>query len=215
MEPFEPLQTVSMKCLTLKVALLVALTTAKRVSDLHALSTSPECMRFDDRATKVTIKANPAFLPKNAFSVCVPVDLQAFHPPPFTSDEDRRLNCLCPVRALRIYMDRTDPFRIGNQLFVSWGARTRGKPVTTVTISNWIVQAIRMAYTNQGVEPPQALRAHSTRGMAASWALHKGVSIQEVCTAASWSSSSTFATYYNLDVAAPTLAHAVLGAAAP
>ena len=214
-EPFEPLQAVNLKCLTLKVALLVALTTAKRVSDLHALSTSPECMRFDDRSTKVTIKANPAFIPKNALSVCVPVDLQAFHPPPFTSDEDRRLNCLCPVRALRIYVDRTAPFRIGNQLFVSWGTKTKGKPVTTVTISNWIVEAIRQAYTSQGVEPPQALRAHSTRGMAASWALYKGVSIQEVCTAASWSTPSTFATYYNLDVAAPSLAHAVLGAAAP
>ena len=213
--PFEPLESVSLKHLTLKVALLIALTTAKRVSDLHALSTSPDCMRFDERSSKVALKANPAFIPKNAHSVCVPVNLQAFHPPPFASEEDRKLNSLCPVRALRIYVDRLAPYRQGNQLFVSWDARTKGKPVTKVTISNWIVQAIRLAYTSQQVDPPQALRAHSTRGMAASWALHKGVSIQEICTAASWATSSTFATYYNLDVAAPSVAHAVLQAAVP
>ena len=70
-----------------------------------------------------------------------------------------------------------------------------------------------MAYSGNGMQPPAGLRAHSTRGMAASWALFKGVSIQDVCTAASWSSPSTFARFYSLDVTAPPVAHTVLNVA--
>ena len=211
--PFEPLGTVDLKFLTLKTALLVALTTAKRASDIHALSVNPSCMRFSGNDSRVSIRPSLAFLPKNFPSGCTPVDLAAFHPPPFSSVEDRRLNCLCPVRALRHYVDRTVPFRKGDQLFVSWGSQAKGKPVTKVRLSQWIVEAIRLAYSERGVEPPEGLRAHSTRGMSASWALAKGVPIQDVCMAASWSSPSTFATYYNLDVVPSEMAHAILDVA--
>ena len=67
-----------------------------------------------------------------------------------------------------------------------------------------------MAYTSAG-----ALRAHSTRVVSASWAVTRGVPVQEVCMAANWSSSSTFLTFYNLDVSASTVAHTVLGVANP
>ena len=40
-----------------------------------------------------------------------------------------------------------------------------------------------MAYNSQGLEPPFGLRALSTRGMAASWALIQGVSVGEICAA--------------------------------
>ncbi|KAL7851538.1 hypothetical protein AOLI_G00218940 [Acnodon oligacanthus] len=57
----------------------------------------------------------------------------------------------------------------------------------------------------------EGLRAHSTRGMATSWALFRGVSVQDLCTAASWASGNTFVRFYRLDVTGPPLAHAVLG----
>ena len=211
--PFEPLETVEVKFLTLKTVLLVALTTAKRVSEMQALSVSPDCTIFSGDRTRVTVRPNPAFIPKNSNAACVPVDLRSFHPPPFGSEEDRRLHLLCPVRALRVYMDRTGPFRKSGQLFVAWGASARGKPVTKGRLSQWIVEAIQLAYSSAGALPPVGLRAHSTRGVSASWALYKGISVQDVCTAASWSSPSTFARFYNLDVSEPSVAHAVLGAA--
>ena len=138
-----------MKFLSLKTTLLVALTTAKRISDIHALSVSSECMRFD--VGKVVLKPNSAFIPKNLLSTCEPVELWAFHPPPFASDEERRLHCLCPVRALRAYVDRSKVGRKSNQLFVSWDTRTLGKPVTKVRLSQWIVEAIQLAYTSAGM----------------------------------------------------------------
>ena len=43
-EPFEPLELSSLKALSLKTALLLALTSAKRVCELTALSVHPSCL---------------------------------------------------------------------------------------------------------------------------------------------------------------------------
>ena len=197
----------------MKTALLLALVTAKRVSDIHAFSVSKECTRFSVDRTRVVITTNPAFVPKNQLTTCVPVDLVEFCPPPFTSEEDERRHTLCPVRALRVYMDRTEAHRKTTQLFVSWAPKTLGKAVSKVRISQWIVEAIERSYLARGMQPPVRVKAHSTRGVSTSWALSRGVSIQDVCTAASWASSSTFANFYRLDVTAAPVARAVLSVA--
>ena len=208
--PFEPLEGVDMKFVSLKTALLLALATAKRVSDMHAFSVHPECIRFDADNMRVVLRPNPTFVPKNPRMECVPVELEAFHPPPFASQEHQRLHSLCPVRALSVYVERSRLFRKANQLFVSWATQHIGKPITKQRLSHWIVEAIQLTYSSRGQRPPEGLRAHSTRGTSTSWALFKGLSIQDICAAASWASPSTFARFYRLDVTAPPLAHAVL-----
>ena len=89
--PFEPLEAVGMKLVSLKTALLLALTTAKRVSDLHALSVHPKCTSFSADNSRVVLTPNAAFVPKNPRMECTPVILEAFHPPPFTSQEHQKL----------------------------------------------------------------------------------------------------------------------------
>lgn len=212
--PFEPIEAVSLKYLSLKTALLLALVTAKRVSDLHALSVSPSCLQFAPGLTKVSFRPNPAFVPKVMESAyrCPATELAAFHPPPFSSPEDQKLNALCPVRALQVYVERTAGFRTCDQLFVSWATPHIGKPLSRQRLSHWIVEAISVAYSSRGLQPPRGLRAHSTRGMATSWALFRGVSVQDICSAASWATPHTFVRFYRLDVSEPSLAHAVLGA---
>ena len=212
--PFEPFDSADLKVISLKTILLLALSTAKRVSDLHALSVSPDCMRFSGDGRKVLLKPHLAFVPKNMVVAHTPVELVAFHPPPFGSAEDERLHCLCPVRALRLYCQKTEAGRSSPQLFVSYGQGRQRKAVAKATLSRWIVDAIKLAYTSSGASVPGGLRAHSTRGVSASWALSRGVSVQEICSAANWSSPLTFAAFYSLDVAASSLAHAVLGVAA-
>lgn len=211
--PFEPLESVDLKTLSLKTVLLVALTTAKRVSDIGALSVAPECMKFRSDGGKVLLKPNVKFLPKTLRIVDTPTELAAFHPPPFETEEDRRLNCLCPVRALRLYRQKTQAVRSTNQLFISYDPRQKGSAVVRSSLSRWIVEAIALAYTSAGVPVPERLRAHSTRAVASSWALARGASVQEVCLAANWSSPTTFAVFYSLDVAASSMPHAVLGVA--
>ena len=211
--PFEPLESADIKALSLKTVLLVALTTTKRVSDIQALSTDKDCMRFSSDGKTVWLKPNLKFVTKNLRVPELPVKLVAFHPPPFLTDEDKRLHSLCPVRALRLYVQRTCSVRSTSQLFVSYKAGGKCAAVCRSSLSRWIVEAIKMAYVGTGAQPPGALRAHSTRGVATSWALARGASVQEICESANWASPSTFVAYYHLDVSASSVAHAVLGVA--
>jgi integrase len=156
------------------------------------------------------LKPRLQFFPKNGLVQDVPVEIFAFHPPPFGSEEDERLNHLCPVRALRVYCERTKDRRQSDRLFVSHGKSTKKTDIVKSTLSGWIVEAINLAYDSAKVARPFGLKAHSTRGMASSWGLAKGTSIQEVCLAANWKSPSTFTAYYQLDVAPRSLAQSVL-----
>ncbi len=64
------------------------------------------------------------------------------------------------------------------------------------------MDAITLAYSSSGLQCPIGVRAHSTRGIASSWAWSSGVSISDISEAVGWSSPSTFARFYNLDAPA-------------
>lgn len=191
--PFEPLSQLELRVLLLKMALLLALASAKWVSDIHALSVNPTCMRFSMGDSKVLLRPNPAFMPMvfNPATLNLPIELSAFYPPPFSSEEHVRAWC----------MDKTAGLRKLEQLFVSWGTSHLGKPLTKQHLSCWIVEAISLACESKGLQPPSGLRAYSTRGIATSWALFQGVSMEDICAAAR---------FYRLDVTAPTLTDTAL-----
>ncbi len=103
--PFEPLDSVELKFLTLKTALLTALTSIKRVGDLQAFSVSEECLVFGPVYSHVVLRPRPGYVPKvptTPFRDQV-VNLQALP----SEEADPALALLCPVRALRIYVTRT------------------------------------------------------------------------------------------------------------
>lgn len=210
--PFEPLESADLRVLSLKTILLLALTSARRISELQALSVHTSCLQFSPDYGKLMLRPNPAFVPKvsdSAYS-CSTLELLAFHPPPFADEGEKLLNSLCPVRALRIYMDKTKGFRKSNQLFVSWAPSHKGRALTRQRLSYWVVEAITLAYESRGLQPPERLRAHSTRSMATSWALFRGTLVRDICAAASWASPHTFVRFYRLDVTETSLAHSVL-----
>ncbi len=107
------------------------------------------------------------------------VSLQVLPP----EEADPALALLCPVRALRHYVDRTQSFRTSDQLFVCHGGREKGNAVSKQRMAHWIVDAITLAYQAQGVPCPFRLRAHSTRSVASSWALARGASLTDICSA--------------------------------
>lgn len=196
-----------------KTAILLALASAKRSGDLCALSIHPSCMSFSSGDGVMELWPNPAFQPKvinSSFRSRV-IRVRPFCPPPHATGEEERRHCLCPVRAVRCYLARTAGFRRSDQLFVHFGAKDRGASLSSQRLAHWVCRAIRTAYEAQGLPAPSCVRAHSTRGVAASTALFHGSSIEEVCLAASWSSSSTFVQSYLLDVAPGSIAHSVLG----
>ncbi|KAI2662349.1 putative malate:quinone oxidoreductase [Labeo rohita] len=116
----------------------------------------------------------------------------------FSLEDDPNLTLLCPVCALRMYLEHTQPFRRSEQLFVCYGGQQKGKAVSKQRISHWLVDAIRMAYQARGLPCPLGVRAHSTRGVAASAAFANGASLTDICKAAGWATPNTFARFYNL-----------------
>ncbi len=196
--PFEPLPSVELKFLSMKTLLLTALASIKRVGDLQAFSVDDSCLQFGPADSSATLRPRPGYVPKvptTPFRDQV-VNLQALPP----EEADPALALLCPVRALRQYTDRTQSFRTSEQLFVCYGGQQKGKAVSKQRMAHWIVDAITLAYEAQGVPCPLRLRAHSTRGVASSWALARGASLADICRAAGWATPNTFARFYSLRV---------------
>ncbi len=76
----------------------------------------------------------------------------------------------------------------------------QGQAVSKQRLAKWVVRLIELAYHNAGMTPPQGVVAHSTSGVATSWALFRGASLEDVSAAAGWSSSMTFVKFYWLRV---------------
>ncbi len=196
--PFEPLQSVELKFLSLKTVLLSALATVKRVGDLQAFSVDDSCLEFGPTDSHVVLRPRPGYVPKvptMPFRDQV-VNLQALP----REEADPAIALLCPVRALRIYVDRTQSFRTSDQLFVCFGGQQKGRAVSKQRLAHWIVEAIVLAYQARRLPCPLGVRAHSTRGVASSWALARGASIADICKAAGWATPNTFARFYNLRI---------------
>ncbi|XDV45124.1 hypothetical protein PO909_013271 [Leuciscus waleckii] len=79
------------------------------------------------------------------------VNLQALP----SEEADPALVFLCPVRSLRLYVDRTQSFRTSDQLFVYYGDQQKGKAVSKQRMAHWIVDAIALAYEAQGNKPKE------------------------------------------------------------
>ena len=212
--PFEPLSQASIKWVTIKTALLLALTSAKRSSDLCALSVQADCLILTGDNRKAVLRPNPALHPKVMRKSLKndTLELRAFHPPPHGQGEERQ-HRLCPVRALGHYVKCTEKFRSTNQLLVCFGGKERGGPVSVQRVAQWLCEGIAKAYELAGREPPGVLNAHSTRGTSTSVALLRGVSVDEILDSANWASPNVFIQHYLMDVASDSLAHAVLSSA--
>ena len=210
--PFEPLDSADLKFLTWKTAFLLAITSVRRVSELHALCAVPPFTVVNPRS--VLLRINPVFLPKTATQRSLQgiIDLKQF-PRKVSCDLDRELRKNCPVRAVTMYLQRTKCYRLDNQFFVGYGDAKRGKAVSKQTLARWISDTIKHSYSRMGRDCPIKTNAHTTRGVAASWAELAKVGTLSICEAATWSSELTFARFYRLDFAGSSVSSAVLGLA--
>ncbi len=166
LEPlFEHLESAPVMILTLKVTLSLALASFKRVGDLQALSVSESCTEFASGLVKAFLRPMPGYVPKvlSTSSCSQMVVLQAFSPCPWSEGDDLRL--LCPVRALKMYVESMHQ---SLQLLVCFGAGHKGLAESKHTISHWVRDAISLAYEVRSLPSPLDIRAHSIRGVASS-----------------------------------------------
>ena len=124
----EPMKDTDLKHLTLKTAFLLALASGKRSSEIHAKVSNL------GQWEKVALFPSSNFIAKNQLAregsqSVSPVIISAF-----TTIVDRQFKedrTLCPVRALRYYLDRTKDLRGSRSLlFISFKNKQTNKPWT-------------------------------------------------------------------------------------
>jgi len=83
MPPFEPIEEVSEKCITLKTTFPLTILSFKRFGDIQALSVSPSWLEFSPGMVKAFLHPRPGYVPKVCTNIVKPIVLQAFCPPSF------------------------------------------------------------------------------------------------------------------------------------
>ena len=197
--PFEPLDSCGFKELTFKTVFLTALASGRRRSEIHALSCSD--VQFSDQS--VSLSTFPGFLAKNQLPSVLssPISL------PSLSGQD---SLLCPVRALKIYLERVLSRRKGRKrLFISH-LDSYDKEISCDTISRWIVQTIKLAYGTRKLNQV-SVNAHEVRALASSWAWSNKVPLDDIVKAGFWSSENSFIKFYLRDVSILASSLASLG----
>ena len=198
--PYEPLRESSLKDLTFKTCFLLSLATAKRVSEIQALS---HIVNHNEDWSTITLTFDPNFVAKtqrHGDSTFPPVTVPSLE---HTLSPDLEDVSLCPVRSVREYLRRTATIRVSSskRLFISYQTG-RGTDVTKNTISFWLKSLIKSAYSNSGRDDftLHQIKPHELRALSTSLVFSKNLSVKEVMEAASWKGESTFARFYLRDV---------------
>lgn len=157
--------SLSIKDLSAKVAFLVAITLAKRVSEIGSLGhEEPFLTSFPDRVVLIPM------LGSNPKVTSVLNENQEIVLPMFRAPGSTEAHPLDVGEILKEYLQVTSSFRCSDCLFILHFGSNKGKQASIRTIAAWIVQSIQQAYRAKGLAPPVAVTAHATRGMVASWA---------------------------------------------
>ena len=180
---------------------LVALASGKRRGELHAIILDGSGK--SDNNSGFTLKLDRLFIAKSerlhrrfAKTIFIP-SLQV---------SCREEVTLCPVRALDHYVTRTKTIRAqssARKLFVSYKQGFKGE-IAPQTISRWLTNAIIWAYEAVAGDGEKLtlhqVKAHDVRAMAASVALHRAASLEDILAAACWASHTTFTSFYLRDL---------------
>ena len=184
--PFEPLREAPLKYLTWKTCFLVAVTSFRRCSDFQSLKLGEGSVNVQKKGI-IFIRHG---LSKQDRAGHTPTTI--FIP---SFPDNKKLD---PKRCLAIYLNRTENFRRKKgtdvtKLFLA--TKSPNHPVSSQTISKWIVKTIKFAYkgTDKSVKK---VTGHSTRSVGPSWALFKGTSMKSVLESVDWSQETTFVKHY-------------------
>ena len=189
---------ICLRLFTIKTAFLTAMACSRRKSELHAFSRAKGFFRAEVKSSGevvLSIHTTPGFVAKNqkAKNLYPKVTLRSFfHEFPDNPEEA----LLCPVRAIRTYLERTKDFpNPKSLLFVN---PDRSKNTTASSMACWLKSAISTAYKHSENSPhctPHEIRAVSTSLSSFNYA-----SVEDILEAGTWSHYSTFVDNYLRDV---------------
>ena len=150
--PYEPLRDSALDKLTVKTAFLVTLASGRRASEVAHLSGSPNDISFN-RDGSITLRFLPTFLAKNQRTndFSPEITIKSLSRPLQQGHEDI---ANCPVRALKVYRDRTKRHRSPTQkaLFISMN-KALATDIVSTTLSRWLKTVICQAYKGLNKDP--------------------------------------------------------------
>ena len=199
--PFEPIISLPFDLLTFKTAFLTLLASGARASEIHAISFH-EFSRARDWS-KVYLKPSDHFLAKNQPSRA-PEHRRHFCIPALTDfSTDSADRYLCPVRALRFYLAKSQSYRKNKKLLFIAIRKSYPKDITKNTFAGYVRQAILQAYKAAGLEDIRLSQCnvHEVRSLSASLAFKYNVSIDTILQCCSWKSDLVFTNFYLRDLA--------------
>ena len=172
-----PLNSLSLKQLTLKTVSLCALCSARRSQTLGALSISNLVQHKESIQFIVTERLKTSRPGKPSVIVIFPSVPSKPH--------------ICPMSTVSAYITRTCNLRSPTdfRLFISF-VKPHGA-VSPATISRWI----KTVLSDVGIDT-SIFKAHSVRRAATSAAYNKGVPVEHILKLANWSNESRFRRFY-------------------
>ena len=164
-----------------RAVFLLALATGYRASQLAAVTRHPSFSKLEEDFSALTLAPSPTFLAKNeqADDMLGPITIPSFL-------EGGRPHPLCPVRAFKEYVERTEGVS-EDHLFYNSKSRN---PLPPRSLARLLCRVIENA------DPGQAPHAHSIRGLAASLAFLRTHSVEQVQGLGGWASATSFRTRY-------------------
>lgn len=172
-----PNDTLSDDTLTHKLAMLIALTTASRASEIQAMTLE----HMSDKDNEITFT-----LPQHTKTTKVG---QKPHTITLQSFQETELDV---VTCCRAYIGRTFHWRkteTQHQLLL--GTVSPHNPIKSCTVANWLKRIMQAA----GLDT-EMFKAHSTRAASTSKAKMEGLSVTDILQQANWSRAGTFTRFY-------------------
>ena len=200
--PYEPLRSADERFLAQKTLFLIALASAKRIGELHALSYRVSHSRAWGEASFVFV---PGFVAKTQDPSSQDPRFDSFTIPALPKARDNpNGRLLCLVRAVKLYLRRTAPHRPAcERLFLTTGPNPKEIAKNTIF---WLRKTIARAYELAGRSlPVPAPRARETRGIDPSLLYRKNFTLPQVLSAGTWRRHTTFTRHYLRDLAHKSL----------
>ena len=198
-----PMKDTDLKHLTLKTAFLLALASGKRRSEIHAWVVNK--LSNLGQWEKVALFPSSDFVAKNQLAREGSQSVSPVSIPALTTIVDRQFKedrTLCPVRALRYYLDRTKDLRGSRSLLFISFKKGHSSDIRPATLSSWLKQTILLCYKQadqQALDLVQ-VKVHDVRALAASKAFYGGISVDQIMQACHWKAHNTFTNFYLKDI---------------
>ena len=171
---------------------MLALASGKRHSEIHAwVATKVSNL---GQWEKVALFPSSDFISKNQLAREGSQSVSPVTIPALTTIVDRQFKedrTLCPVQALRYYLDRTISFEKGHT-----------SDIRPATLSSWLKQTILLCYKQADQQALDLIQVkkHDIRAFVAPKAFYGGVSVDQIMQACHWKAHNTFTNFYLKDL---------------